>query len=63
MITVDGLPFQGEPAEDLAVEACPGCGAMPGDGVSEYCEDEAGCGYLKALELAFKLSDAEYGEE
>lgn len=29
----------------LMVEACPGCGCMPGDGVTEGCDDPIGCGY------------------
>lgn len=28
-------------------EACPGCGCLPGDGISDDCEDEDGCGHWK----------------
>jgi hypothetical protein len=28
-------------------EACPGCGCEPGDGVTEDCDDPAGCGFWK----------------
>jgi hypothetical protein len=30
---------------DLPVEACPGCGCMPGDGRTESCAHPDGCGY------------------
>lgn len=29
------------------VEACPGCGCRPGDGITEKCNHPAGCGYWK----------------
>ena len=28
-------------------EACPGCGAEPGDGLTEGCTDENGCGFWR----------------
>ncbi len=37
-----------EELEDLLPknpEACPGCGCLPGDGITDGCEDEDGCGY------------------
>jgi hypothetical protein len=30
---------------EMNPEACPGCGAMPGDGVNPKCDDPLGCGY------------------
>ena len=36
--------------DELDPEACPGCGCLPGDGVSEDCDDEAGCGFFKSLD-------------
>jgi hypothetical protein len=30
-------------------EACPGCGSMPGDGITPGCDDPMGCGYHKGL--------------
>ena len=32
-------------------ERCPGCGSEPGDGITEGCNDEAGCGYFRTLNL------------
>ncbi len=32
---------------DENIEACPGCGCMPGDGLTEGCEAESGCGTLR----------------
>lgn len=29
-------------------EACPGCGCMPGDGVTESCNHPDGCGWSKS---------------
>ena len=35
-----------EPEEEpLDPEACPGCGCLPGDGVTEGCDHPGGCGY------------------
>ena len=31
------------------VELCPGCGCAPGDGLTENCTDENGCGYWREL--------------
>jgi hypothetical protein len=31
-------------------EACPGCGCLPGDGLTDGCEDPTGCGYFRAFE-------------
>lgn len=28
---------------------CPGCGCKPGDGMTEGCEAEEGCGYFRSL--------------
>jgi hypothetical protein len=33
--------------EELDEEACPGCGCMPGDGITEECNDPVGCGEAK----------------
>jgi len=30
-----------------ALDACPGCGCVPGDGVTEGCDHPDGCGYYK----------------
>jgi hypothetical protein len=30
-------------------EECPGCGCMPGEGITESCNDSDGCGYWRAL--------------
>ena len=34
-----------EPADD----SCPGCGAQPGDGVTEGCSHEVGCGFQRKM--------------
>lgn len=31
-------------------EACPGCGAQPGEGINPTCNHPAGCGYWQAAE-------------
>jgi len=36
--------------EDLSPEACPGCGCLPGDGLTDGCEDPMGCGYNRQRE-------------
>lgn len=33
-------------------EACPGCGCKPGDGITEGCEAEDGCGYFRSWGVA-----------
>jgi len=33
----------------LSEDCCPGCGCEAGDGVTEGCDDEDGCGYYKQL--------------
>lgn len=33
------------PEDDLS---CPGCGCVPGDGITQECEHELGCGYWRA---------------
>lgn len=33
-------------------DTCPSCGCKPGDGVTEDCDDEEGCGFHKNLEGA-----------
>lgn len=38
------------------IEACPGCGCLPGDGITETCDHPDGCGYFK--DLADELSEA-----
>lgn len=38
----------GAPDSDLG-EACPGCGCMPGDGLTEGCNHPEGCGFYHAL--------------
>lgn len=30
-------------------DACPGCSCRPGDGITESCDDAAGCGHFKSL--------------
>ncbi len=37
-----------DPMEELHPEACPGCGSMPGDGITYGCEDPMGCGHNRA---------------
>lgn len=32
------------------LEACPGCGCLPGDGYTPGCDDPDGCGYFAAVE-------------
>lgn len=36
-------------AESDDIEACPGCGCGPGDGLTAGCTDPDGCGYWTAL--------------
>ena len=36
-----------EEEEELDDEACPGCGCVPGDGITEECNDPLGCGEAK----------------
>ena len=33
----------------LDPEACPGCGAMPGEGLTPSCKHEGGCGFWRGL--------------
>jgi hypothetical protein len=33
--------------DPLPVEACPGCGCMPGDGLTATCDHPDGCGYSR----------------
>jgi hypothetical protein len=40
-------------------EACPGCGARPGDGLTVGCDDPDGCGYYRGLEPVELVSDDE----
>jgi type IV secretory pathway VirB10-like protein len=50
-------------AEDaLDPEACPGCGCLPGDGLTEGCEDEGGCGYYRQWETARAIRDGKTPE-
>lgn len=35
-----------EDAADEDIEACPGCGCMPGDGRTPGCTHPGGCGYM-----------------
>ena len=30
-------------------EACPGCGCLPGEGLTDGCEDRDGCGYHRSI--------------
>lgn len=30
------------------IDACPGCGCRPGDGLTDGCEDPDGCGYFRS---------------
>lgn len=34
-------------------QACPGCGCMPGDGITQDCNDPNGCGYNRNLEAQY----------
>jgi hypothetical protein len=43
------LEVEEDEEEETSEENCPGCDAAPGDGASESCFDEAGCGYYKKL--------------
>lgn len=43
--TVEDYPGQ---HVGIDVEACPGCGCMPGDGITEDCSHPDGCGYWRA---------------
>lgn len=36
-------------ANDADACACDGCGCHPGDGLTEGCEDQNGCGYFKRM--------------
>ena len=31
------------------VEACPGCGCLPGDGITSGCTDRDGCGWARSV--------------
>lgn len=51
--TIDQLKDDLE-EENLTVEedeacACPGCGCKPGEGLTDSCTHEEGCGYFKQL--------------
>lgn len=41
----------------FADDACPGCGSMPGDGITYGCDDPAGCGVNRANQDA-SIGDA-----
>jgi hypothetical protein len=41
------LDEEEEEEEELDEEACPGCGCMPGDSITEECNDPLGCGEAK----------------
>lgn len=43
----DDRPAIHHDAEDP--EACPGCGCLPGDGLTPGCNDPDGCGYYADL--------------
>jgi hypothetical protein len=52
-IYLDSLPEYARLAAqygDLDSEACAGCGALPGDGITASCWHSTGCGYLRELE-------------
>jgi hypothetical protein len=36
-----------EEQETASAEACPGCGCMPGDGLTKRCWHPAGCGFWR----------------
>jgi len=38
--------------DDVDSEACPGCGAKPGDGINPKCDDPLGCGYWKEFKAS-----------
>lgn len=46
------LIFEAMYKENHENEACPGCGCMPGDGVTETCNDPNGCGFWKQMETS-----------
>ena len=42
-----GAPVQApalDDADDFDPEACPGCGCVPGEGITDDCEHPDGCG-------------------
>lgn len=44
----------------MSDEACPGCGCVPGQGLTEGCNHPGGCGTLRKLNpLAIPVTDAE----
>lgn len=45
MENIAGYDLEEEEEEDE--EACPGCGCVPGDGITEECNDPLGCGEAK----------------
>jgi len=45
----EALELAEELAEELNPEACPGCGCLPGDGISADCDHPEGCGFWKAV--------------
>lgn len=53
------IVLDGRAAEEPNPEACPGCGCLPGDGVSESCDDPNGCGFFRELaaDIATKSDD------
>jgi hypothetical protein len=40
--TIDHIEERGPYDEDLM---CPGCGCLPGDGITNGCDDPDGCGF------------------
>lgn len=46
LVLPSGNVVLGDP-EDLDSEACPGCGCLPGDGLTEGCNHPEGCGFFR----------------
>jgi len=46
-----GAPLDEDEERCGSYESCPGCGCMPGDGLTEHCNDELGCGYWRKEHL------------
>ncbi len=45
---LDDIAFGQAEAAEPPNDACPGCGCEPGDGITESCDAEDGCGFHKA---------------
>jgi hypothetical protein len=54
---------RGTPTPATDPEACPGCACLPGDGLTDGCDDPAGCGFYRANACAEVLARAEEAAE